>query len=260
MHALFYLPYLYTRKTRLEKKGRLLSYFLILALPSAYFAVVLQSEITLQNILYTLLGLIYIQNLYEIGYIQNDTETIKKETDPTLRLSKGTRHYYEQNKLGIYGIRAFIALGIGLILLCISDFNPGIQLFLFVSSLICPIFLIYNQIRTVWILALHFLLTILKYSSLQLLFFDTLRSDIFLLSIFIFPVINLLERAATQRFFKRYSAFFRPKIVLCRIGYYFSLLLVYSILWYLHHINLAAWILVAFYFVYRSAIFITKKK
>lgn len=260
MNLYFYIPYLYTIKTRLGKKGRFLSYFLILVIPPAYFALLQQSETGIKELVYVLLGLLYVQNLYEIGYIQNDTETIKKEVHPTLRLSIEERNYYEQRKLRIYGFRAFQALSIGLILLIISNLNPNIRLFLIVSSLITPIYLTYNSLRNIWNLILNFLLTILKYSTFQLLFFDSFQIRIFILSILTFPVMNLLERAATPRFFKQYSIFFIPNLSIIRMWYYFSLLCICFVLWCMNYLNLMALIPVAFYFVYRSAIVITNKK
>lgn len=256
MYQFFYLPYLYTQKAKLGKNGRLLSYFLMLVFPPAYFGLVLQSEITFLNVLFVILGSIYVQNLYEIGYIQNDTETIKKEISPTLRLNKLSLNYYELNKWNIYGFRIIIATIICFILLFLSDFNNSILVFLLVASLIIPIYLVYNNIRNNWNLFLHFLLAILKYTSVQFLFFDTFKMDIFILSLFAYPVMNLIDRAATPRFLNKLSLIYIPKTPIYRLLYYSILLITCCILCILNIINIFALLIVVYYFLYRLSIVI----
>lgn len=73
---LFYTPFLYYYKTRLKSFYKLLSWMLIYLAP-IYLAVYYSIQNEMDNI-YFLLLIIVVHNLYEVGYIQNDTETIKK--------------------------------------------------------------------------------------------------------------------------------------------------------------------------------------
>lgn len=258
INCFYYIPYLYTNKAKLGKRGRLLSYFLILVIPPAYFAVVLQSAITIQNLLYVLIGTIIVQNIYEIGYIQNDTETIKRDPTPTIRLSKEALQYYERNKFGIYAIRAFWMIILDFILLLISGFSHDIIVFLIVSTLILPIFILYNSIRNFWNLILHFIMTILKYTSVQFLFTSTFKPSIFVLSLFTYPIMNFLDRAATPRFLKKFSEYYIPRTAMYRMIYYSLLFMACGILFCLHMINILSLCIVAFYFIYRLSIFMTR--
>src|SRR5574344_1018744 len=202
-------PYVFTHKATLCKKGRLLSYVAIFTISPIYFALVLQSPtITLQGLLSCMLGMILIQNLYEVGYIQNDTETIKKEKNPTMRLEQSELKYYSSNRCGIYATRALIDAFLAGLLIYVGHGSLSVWVFLGVAHLIIPIFLLYNAMLNRWNLLLHFFLATLKFSSLQFLFFDSMQINVFLLSIFAYPIINLIDRAATPRFLKKISAYY----------------------------------------------------
>jgi hypothetical protein len=260
MNCFFYIPYLYTNKAKLGKRGRLLSYFLILVVPPAYFAVVLQSSISWQNLLYVFLGTIIVQNIYEIGYIQNDTETIKRDPTPTLRLDNDSLIYYERNKFAIYASRVLWMFFLDFLILLSSGFSHDIIIFLIVSTLILPIFLIYNSIRNFWNLILHFVMTILKYTSVQFLFMSSFKPGIFVLSLFAYPIMNLFDRAATPRFFKKLSDYYIPRTAMCRMIYYSIFFLISGVLFFFNMVNFLSLCIVAFYFIYRLSIFMVRVK
>jgi len=257
MNVLFYIPYLYIIRTRLKANGRLFSFILILVLPPIYFATVLQSSFSILHLIESILGLLLIQNFYEIGYIQNDTETIKKEQNPTLRLDKASLSYYEANKLRIYVTRIFFAIIISLILLILMKFSFDSFIFLISAYLLIPLYYIYNTIRSFVNLILHFILTTIKYSAIQLLFFSTASFKIFLFSLLAYPIINFIDRAATPRFFYTLSKYY--KFNEFRVFYYFVLFL-FSIVFVLNkYINYKEFYVFAYYFIYRLAIIIGVK-
>lgn len=99
----FYLPMGYLLKTRLNSLAKFISWNIIYVFPLFYLAYIkLNFVITIIDFVEILGSIIVVYNFYEIGYIQNDTETIKRESNPTLRVSKDELEYYEENKWYIY--------------------------------------------------------------------------------------------------------------------------------------------------------------
>ena len=88
----FYLPMGYLLKTRLNSLAKFISWNIIYVFPLFYLAYIkLNFVITIIDFVEILGSIIVVYNFYEIGYIQNDTETIKRESNPTLRVSKDIR-------------------------------------------------------------------------------------------------------------------------------------------------------------------------
>lgn len=261
MHRFFYWPFAYTDRAKLSKRGRLLSYFGILVFPPVYFALVLQApSISLINTFLCLLGVVLIQNLYEIGYIQNDTETIKKEANPTMRLNSTELEYYASKRISIYGTRIGIDLLLSALLVILGQSTSTVWVFLGVAHLITPFFLLYNYIRNKWNLLLHFLLSILKFSSLQFLFSDTMQEKVLILSIFAYPLINMFDRMATPRFNKALSAFYIPRTAQIRATYYLMLFITCLVAWAVGFYDIRCIFIIGYFFVYRSMIVLLSVK
>lgn len=248
----FYTPFIYYYKTRLVDKNSLISWMLIYLLP-IFIAASFVSQSNNLLIQY-ILTIILTHNLYEIGYIQNDTETVKKELNPTLRLSASELNYYCQNYIYIYAFRLFISGIITLLLMSFFDYEFNLILI----WLIIPLFYIYNSIRNRVNLIVHFLLVICRF----VLPVYVLTSNIFisLLMVLMFPVPNLLERATEKRFsFIWLNKNVRPHIFLFRCEYY---ALLSAILITIRHIyingnEINTIIIVSLYFfIYRLAIYI----
>lgn len=239
-------------KTRLVAKGRVVSFLFILVFVPIYFAVVLQAHFSLFNLLISVLGIIIIQNFYEVGYIQNDTETIKNESFPTIRLSYDALSYYEMNKKRIYFFRFLLGLFLSFVLLFLTGFTVNFGVFVFVAFVLLPTYLIYNKIRNLGNLFLHFVLTTIKFSSIQLLFLNTFSFRCFLLSILSYPIINFLDRAATPRFFPNFAHIYVFNSA--RALYYFVLLLLLTIFYSTFNVTISEYLVFFFFFFYRFSI------
>lgn len=107
---MFFVPLLYALETRFLKRSKL-------------GAIVWTTEFLLPTIIalwlvkynfaewyYWIVSILSVYNLYEIGYIQNDCETIKREQKPTLRVSTKELLFYEKRKYSIYGLRFLLGL------------------------------------------------------------------------------------------------------------------------------------------------------
>ena len=105
----FYVPILYSLKTRFLRRSSygfivwateyLLPLMIAFGVVKAYY-----------NIIPIVVSIIAVYNFYEIGYIQNDCETIKKELNPTLRLNYKYLEFYENHKTSIYIFRVFLGI------------------------------------------------------------------------------------------------------------------------------------------------------
>lgn len=224
---MFYIPFLYAIESRFLRRSKLGvlvwgTEYLIPVLLAMYLANQ-EAFFTIQ----TLLSLVGVYNFYEIGYIQNDCETIKKEKHPTLRISPFGLACYEKYKFLIYEIR----LVIGMFLSCIFIYwNVSYVIILSFWSII-PIYMIYNKIRGRINLYFIAVLTTYRYCMPLLLFTSTYDSNweisfgILFLS---YPIIKLIEICAGGKGLpqERWTKFFMShynKRFSFRIKYYIIL-------------------------------------
>lgn len=140
---IFLIPIWYTLKTRFIKRSS--KGFLFWA--SEYLVPVLiviwSIDTAHFNAIQTAAAIFCTYCFYELGYIQNDCETIKKESNPTLRLSVDELAFYEKHKLIIYTIRfLFIAA------FSVYYYFAGLPLSRFIVLFaVLPYYVIYNTVR-----------------------------------------------------------------------------------------------------------------
>lgn len=201
-YKFFYVPLLYFIHTRISGTSKLISWLFLFFLPTFYIQYHF-SNLSLTNAFWIyLIQLALVYNMYEMGYIQNDAETIKNERIPTRRLSDEELEYYEEHKGFIFVGRSFLA-GILLYILDIQIHDSdGYVRFAVIILLITQLYFIYNVIRSRLTLILHFCLVCLRYLGFPLLFISIREIDpltvIILLGVF--PIINLVERASNKKF------------------------------------------------------------
>ena len=237
----FYIPFLYFIKSRFSSNLKVLSWLLIYFVP----LFIITGGVNYINFI-LMCTLVY--TLYEIGYIQNDAETIKKEKNPTERLSKHQLSYYEFNKANIYTFRFLLSF-----LICYYLTNNGVS-FVYLTFLITPVFFIYNHIRSRFSLLVHFLLVCLRFSLPVLLLSNSIV--LFFISILLFPFINTFERSGEKRFNYRRSISFQHKYrSLFRVLYYGFLFMVFFL--FSFYVEIEPSILYAFFYmmIYRFITF-----
>jgi hypothetical protein len=198
--APFFVPFLYFLKTRCKTRGHMLSWVAIYFLPICIFGWTSGSVTGIPRFVLLMLCLALIYNNYEIGYIENDCETIHRESKPTIRLSAQQLDFYERRKIIIYITRSIVSLFLTGIAIAAGHGSvfPGVVGFLICSWSILLVYFLYNRVRSRLNLPLHFLLVCLRFCAPFYLM--TSMWTAFLLSIFLFPVINLTERLTEDRF------------------------------------------------------------
>ncbi|TLT05308.1 hypothetical protein [Aliarcobacter cibarius] len=230
----FYIPYLYFFIVHARTSSRMISWMLIYTVP-VFIYVSLFSEDTIYKtfLVFTILTTV-IYNFYEIGYINNDTETIKNEKCPTMRLSSFELIYYEENKLFIYLFR--LLLGITLIICTYYltkeiDYNINLLLFSLLMFLMLLTYKIYNSVRSKLNIIVSLILSTFRYSSITLSIICVDYTVTLLLIIFIFPFVNLINWLAKPKYKIEFAIKYFKNIELIRVLYYFILSIVLGVLY-----------------------------
>lgn len=221
---LFLIPMLYSFRTRYRGKVGFAAWGV------KYFVPVLFISLGLPGFSFSrfLLGVLFLYCLYEIGYIQNDCETIKKETNPTMRVSHEYLSFYEQNKRLIYFVRVLeIVVLWGL--LYVLGTSIGL-LFYGLATLI--VFFLYNSVRSGLSLVIHLILMLFRYSVPIFISVNYLSLETLLFILVIYPLTLFVERSVKGKFgyrnvlFSKYLMHEYENRYVFRVKYYAVLFIV----------------------------------
>lgn len=189
---MFYVPLMYAIESRFLKRSRLG----IIVWGTEYLIPVLLAfyllNMSFHGIWIMLLAIIAVYNFYEIGYIQNDCETIKKEQNPTLRVKPQELNYYKSRKYLIYGFRLLLGT-------CLSWFflNAASPWYIIVLLwLVIPFYWVYNTLRGRINLYLILPLTAYRYCMPFMLLpdYENNHGTWMLLMVFVsYPLLKFIE-------------------------------------------------------------------
>ena len=205
-----------TRHSSLKDVVRFaLTYFLPI------FLFLIWREYSLVNLL---LGFLLVYDLYEVGYIENDCETIKKESAPTLRLKAIEYDFYENHKLSVYiGKLAFA------ILIASYLFLHGVDISIVLCPfLLIPSYLLYNRMRSRWNLLLHAWLMFIRYYVPVMIAAGVFVWKDAVAFLFVYPVRVMIELSVKGKF-GGYQNQFVKKYILSDYSYFQSYRLKYYI-------------------------------
>lgn len=223
---LFCVPMCYSFWTRYKGKNGIFAWLVKYLVPVSALGLAHPSY----SVLLFVVGMLYVYSLYEIGYIQNDCETIKKETNPTMRLTDKSLAVYERHKLFIYISRVLQVLLWGTLLLSYSV-KPWIIIYGFLTY---PVFVVYNKVRNRASLFIHLLLLFFRYSVPVIVGINEFCPVCISYMLLLYPITLFVERSVKGKFGYRNN--FLIKYVMpayseryaFRVKYY-SILLVISI-------------------------------
>lgn len=191
--AIFVLPMSYAFATRYKGITGISAWVIKYLLPVMFLSCGLEGFDAARFIL----GLLYLYSLYEIGYIQNDCETIKKETNPTLRITEEQLVAYESHKKVIYLLR-FVQIALwGEVLLLLCESNVRLLLYGLVTL---PVFLWYNHVRSGFSLVIHLLLMMLRYTVPVFLATNSGSAEATVFLLFAYPITLFIERSVKGKF------------------------------------------------------------
>lgn len=218
----FFIPLYYSFFTRINKMTTLISYiytFLLINFLLVYLVSGTERSIQFkENILIFILAFISLNIVYEIGYLYNDYYTVKKEKNPTLRLSNEENLFLNDFFPLLVAFRVFVVI---IVILLLSNFqNINLNLFILMLSLLNLSYALHNYFRNRMNLVTIFLLMFFKYISIPLLFMKTI-CNIYILAIFLltFPLVRTLLFTVHERV--RVKLIDKKKIVEFRVKYFF---------------------------------------
>lgn len=189
MYFLFYVPLVYLFRTR-YRTG--ISKFLVRMVVPLTLLFCLQHGVSLYSMGLFLFVLVIEENIYEIGYIQNDTEAIKNDPHPTMRLSAAEMAFYKSHRLIIYIWRLVLTM---MFLICLECLCPKAHTLFFLAGMFFMlfVFILYNYFRNQVNMFIYFILESIRYICPFLLFPNDISCALLLLLLMIYPIEGTLE-------------------------------------------------------------------
>lgn len=190
----YIVPFSYGLLTRTKTIFYKISFFAVIVLP--IFIVSMFSEYDIVYILPRfILGFVSMYSIYEIGYIFNDTYTIRFEENPTYRLNPKERLIVDRWANLLISVRLLTVI-ISCILLYYLGVNNLIY-FILMLGLLDVSYALHNFYRSKKNIFTIFLILVFKYSSIPILFM-TIEEYIsyFMWLVLSVPILRTIEFAA----------------------------------------------------------------
>lgn len=257
----YYIPLLYALSTRFahrSKKG-VVQWIVDYWFPLTMLFLVSSTKRDVLLLGISIVAIISVYNLYEIGYIQNDADTVKGEVKPTMRLCDSDLAYYERNKFNIYGFRLVQGIFCSCFFCIIHSNKSGFLVILALMWLILPLYHVYNNNRKKWCIVLLNILTTYRYVMPLLLVWGSFDSFSIAIAYFMYPFPTIIQQIVMGKFgvdlpwIKRYVISDFKKRYFFRVKFYsiFFLFVLISVL--TMNKTLLYLLLPLYYFVIRLA-------
>lgn len=261
MYLFTIVPFLYFLKTRLKGKVQRISWIFIYFIPAIflfdYFAPLQQEN----NLLLFIIGCTFINYIYENGYIQNDVKTIKREINPTLRLSKEEIENINEKWYQIILLRLAVSVLLMALFYVFSN-SLSLTLVLFSIGIILQfLYLIYNSIRNIWNFILILPINYIRFYGFILPFvsFDKIFEFI-IVTILLYPLAKVLEFTRQTRYNLELISKIVGNIDSFRVKYYLVITMILSFTYYFYNLPFE-YLLVSIYFtLFRIATYIAINK
>ena len=249
----YYIPLIYTYKTRYNSILRFLSFLFFTCLPSFYI-VIINNEINIQLIISYIVTFIAMYSLYECGYLFNDIVTINFEKNPTLRIEQKYIKIIPKHLENMLTVRlAIVVLGC----FWLYQFTINIKEFCITLFLLFITYSLHNFYRDRTNIVTMFLLVFLKNFLLVIPFIPTHEFlEAGLIIIITIAAIRTYEFATKERFNLKINI---KNIDLFRIEYYIMATLIVSILETMDYLNNNYMLLMMLFLFYRIVVYILFK-
>lgn len=203
MPVKFFVPLAYFLSTRIEGLVALVSWMAIYPLAIVLSVCFVESRLLRPDELVALItAMAATYALYELGYMSNDTRTVRFEAQPTERLDDTQKAFYESNRWLIVGVRMAIVVGLCISIgLLVDDGNThGLVYYLLGLVAIAVTFPVYNSMRGAINLPVHFVLVTCRFCLPGMTVVASDQPGYFFIMLLAFPLINLLERSGEARY------------------------------------------------------------
>ena len=249
----YYIPLIYTYKTRYNSILRFLSFLFFTCLPSFYI-VIINNEINIQLIISYIVTFIAMYSLYECGYLFNDIVTINFEKNPTLRIEQKYIKIIPKHLENMLTVRlAIVVLGC----FWLYQFTINIKEFCITLLLLFITYSLHNFYRDRTNIVTMFLLVFLKNFLLVIPFISADEFlEVALIIIITIVAIRTYEFATKERFNLKINI---KNIDLFRIEYYIMATLIVGILETMDYLNNNYMLLMKLFLFYRIVVYILFK-
>jgi hypothetical protein len=247
----YIFPFAYAFSTRNKTIFYKVSFFLVIVLPILIISLAGNNDNDIMlNMLKFIAGFTALYCIYEIGYIFNDTYTVRFETNPTIRLSKKENDFVERSANFLISIRVFYVFILLLLLNYLGVSN--LALFAVMLGLLDVSYAIHNYFRNRVNIISIFFVVVFKYISVPILFMplDTFYYYAFIL-ILLVPVLRTIEFAAKDKY--KIKLFYTFNFDRFRIWYYLVLTIFFTVLSIIDYKFLIGLFLSFYFLVFRFA-------
>lgn len=258
---IYFIPFLYTFKTRLNGLSSKIAWFLTYLFPSllVFFSLNFTTEEIFSSFFYYFISVSIIYASYELGYLYNDAELTKAEVNPTLRLTKVELDLYESSKPCCYIVKLCYIFFSLIFLFYQSSFFFGGTLLSSVSIFL--LYIVYSSIRNRWNIPLYSLLVFFRYYG-PFVFLVT-PFALFLFWV-IYPLVMTVEFASKKKYNFKVLSGLEPDFFRFIVYSFFLIAVFFKCFFYdcsLHDRELyGVFVLVFYFFIYRSLIYIFFKR
>ena len=221
------IPFLYTLQSRLQPFQDRVSWLLIQIVPQAILVALLVDELTGATVVVFGLAVVAWQALYEIGYLENDVITFRREVNPTERIGARERQAVEAAWSVIVAVRVLVGSAIYLLAAHLAHAYAvplNHAAFLAAISAMAIAFLAHNRIRNQLNVISYFVLSSARYSAVPLLLVPAAAvPTALLISVLMLPLPRTFEHASKKKYRLRIPQRVTANTHLFRVLYYGAL-------------------------------------
>ncbi len=203
MILLSLLPAFYYARTRLPSTLERISWLLLNPVPLGLAVIGLEGAFLIGLAVVFVLVFLALQSVHDIGYVENDVFTVKREENPSLRLTPEEMSSWENHFRWWMLTKWLIAISFtGLAWFFSRRSGLTIHPYWFLLSLLLlwGAFKAHNYFRSRINILTYFTLCGLKYLSPLIYFFGIERISVFVLGITMFPLLRTMEHASRDKY------------------------------------------------------------
>lgn len=231
---LFIFPGVYLFYSRLKSNVERVSWILINPLMIGILSLAVSDLSPINFFLFYIVSFLIWQSVYEVGYLENDLITTKKEKNPTIRLEAPlhqlTSYHYHAIVAGKLIVASLLLVFLYFIsLVTYSDIN--LIFFIILVFLARLDFYLHNKVRSRLNIVTFFVLSALKYLTVPFLFYSGENPvDFIVVIVFLFPFLRTLEHSCKSKYKFEGLSNLLGDFDRLRVKYYLFFLFSFSIL------------------------------
>lgn len=236
---IIFFPFGYTYLSRIKSIPKFTSFLLTIPIPCFLFfyygLVSIEDRFPVTGLLF-IWGYINLYIFYENGYIENDIKTVKKESNPTLRIVGDLYHIIDTNYYKIIVARMMLFSLSTLLLYFLTNFDLILKL-VFLSAVTSLFYYLHNNIRNAFKVLTFFCLSASRFIFPLFVFSHLIppgKHVYIFLSVFIYTIPALFIYSTKSFKFTRFLLGSENKY---KIIYYAITSLIFTVLYFVSDEN-----------------------